>query len=603
MFSHYCSAVIGGSGSLTMQLARIYLRALGMLASERALAITLVLAGIAIAVVQLAEPILFGRVVDALSKGEQAFPIIGVWAALGLFNIIATAALAIMADRLAHRQRLAAMSMAFERAITLPISYHAERGSGRVVRIMLAGTDQLFALWLSFLREHLTAIIGIVLLIPAAISVDFRLAALLAALAVLYFLANTVIIKRTHGGQESVEQYHQDVFGRVGDVIGNVTVVQSYTRFLAETSALRALMSDLLRAQYPVLTWWAMLTVLTRTAATITMVAVFAIGAILAQRGEVTVGQIVAFVGFANLLISKLDLLSGFVGRISLQAPTLANFFELLDTSGSTLEKPGAFALDHVQGRVQFDNATYRFPYTEQGVFNLTFEAEPGQTLALVGPTGSGKSTTLALLQRLRDPQEGKILVDGVDIRDVTLTSLRQSIAVVFQDAGLFNRSIEDNIRIGRPSATQEEVETAARLAEADDFIRTKPGGYQFVIGERGSALSGGERQRIAIARAILKSAPILILDEATSALDNETEAKIKRALDAVRRGRTTFLIAHRLSTVSNADRIVVLDRGRIVEAGTFSELAGAGGLFERLVKAGSFEEDYPEEPAARAAE
>ena len=574
-----------------------------MLASERALALTLVLAGVAIAVVQLAEPILFGRVVDALSKGEQAFPIIGIWAALGLFNIIATAALAIMADRLAHRQRLAAMSMAFERAITLPISYHAERGSGRVVRIMLAGTDQLFALWLSFLREHLTAIIGIVLLIPAAISVDYRLAALLAALAVLYFLANTVIIKRTHGGQESVEQYHQDVFGRVGDVIGNVTVVQSYTRFLAETSALRALMSDLLRAQYPVLTWWAMLTVLTRTAATITMVAVFAIGAILAQRGEVTVGQIVAFVGFANLLISKLDLLSGFVGRISLQAPTLANFFELLDTSGSTLEKPGAIALENVRGRVQFGNATYRFPYTDQGVFNLTFEAEPGQTLALVGPTGCGKSTTLALLQRLRDPQEGKILVDGVDIRDVTLTSLRQSIAVVFQDAGLFNRSIEDNIRIGRPSATQEEVETAARLAEADDFIRTKPGGYQFVIGERGSALSGGERQRIAIARAILKSAPILILDEATSALDNETEAKIKRALDAVRRGRTTFLIAHRLSTVSNADRIVVLDRGRIVEAGTFSELAGAGGLFERLVKAGSFEEDYPEEPAARAAE
>ena len=574
-----------------------------MLASERALAITLVLAGVAIAIVQLAEPILFGRVVDALSKGEQAFPIIGVWAALGLFNIIATAALAIMADRLAHRQRLVAMRMAFERAISLPISYHAERGSGRVVRIMLAGTDQLFALWLSFLREHLTAIVGIVLLIPAAISVDYRLAALLAALAVLYFLANTVIIHRTHGGQESVEQYHQDVFGRVGDVIGNVTVVQSYTRFLAETSALRALMSDLLRAQYPVLTWWAMLTVLTRTAATITMVAVFAIGAILAQRGEVTVGQIVAFVGFANLLISKLDLLSGFVGRISLQAPTLANFFELLDTSGTTLEKPGAFALDNVQGRVQFDNATFHFPYTDQGVFNLTFEAEPGQTLALVGPTGSGKTTTLALLQRLRDPEEGKILVDGVDIRDVTLTSLRQSIAVVFQDAGLFNRSIEDNIRIGRPSATQEEVEAAARLAEADDFIRTKPGGYQFVIGERGSALSGGERQRIAIARAILKNAPILILDEATSALDNETEAKIKRALDAVRRGRTTFLIAHRLSTVSNADRIVVLDRGRIVEAGTFSELADAGGLFERLVKAGSFEEDYSEEPAARAAE
>ncbi len=586
-----------------MKLAKIYLRALGMLAPERALVIALVLAGVAIAVVQLAEPILFGRVVDALSQGGKAFPIIGVWAALGLFNILASMALAIMADRLAHRQRLAALSAAFERAITLPVSYHAQQGSGRVVRVLLAGTDQLFALWLSFLREHLTAILGIVLLVPAALSIDARLAALLAALAVLYFLANTIIIQRTHGGQANVEQHHQDVFGRVGDVIGNVTVVQSYTRFVDEASALRNLMADLLRAQYPVLTWWAMLTVLTRTAATITMVAVFAMGAVLAERKEVSVGQIVAFVGFANLLIGKLDLLSGFVARIFLQAPTLANFFELLDTSGSAAEKPDAVPLDHPKGRVQFETVSFRFPRTEHGVFDLSFEVPPGATAALVGPTRSGKTTTLALLQRLRDPQQGRITIDGADIRDVTLTSLRQSIAVVFQDAGLFNRSIAENIGIGRPAATQEEIETAARLAEAHDFICAKSGGYQFVIGERGSALSGGERQRIAIARAILKNAPILILDEATSALDNETEAKIRRALDAVRRGRTTFLIAHRLSTVANAEKILVLDRGRIVEAGTFEELANAGGLFERLVKAGSFDEGSRDAPASRAAE
>jgi len=586
-----------------MQMVRVYIRALGMLASERWLSLALVLAGAGIAIVQLAEPILFGRVVDALSKGDEAFPIIGIWAALGLFNIIASVALSIMADRLAHRQRLAAMGAAFERAINLPISYHAQHGTGRLVRIILAGTDQLFALWLSFLREHLTAIISIILLVPVAISIDTRLAALLAALAVLYFLANTVIIKRTQGGQEHVEAYHQDVFGRVGDVIGNVTVVQSYTRLVDETSALRNLMADLLRAQYPVLTWWAMLTVLTRAAATITMVAVFAIGAVLAQRGEVTVGQIVAFVGFAGLLISKLDQLSSFVARIFMQAPTLQNFFDLLDTSGTTIEKPGAVPLEAVKGRVQFDRVSFQFPKSEQGVFGLDFEVAPGETVALVGPTGSGKTTTLALLQRLRDPQEGRILVDGADIRDVTLTSLRQSIAVVFQDAGLFNRSIAENIRVGRPGATDEEVEEAARLAEAHEFILAKPGGYQFVIGERGSALSGGERQRIAIARAILKNAPILILDEATSALDNETELKIKRALDQVRRGRTTFLIAHRLSTVASADKILVLEKGRIVEAGTFHDLAEAGGIFERLVKAGDFKEDVVDAPTAHAAE
>ena len=494
------------------------------------------------------------------------------------------------------------MSSAFERAITLPISYHAEQGSGRVVRIMLAGTDQLFALWLSFLREHLTAIVEIVLLIPAAISIDVRLAALLAALAVLYFLANTVIIKRTHGGRESVGRNTSRCFRPSGrrhrqcDRRAKLYAVSCRNERSARADGRPSagaipradVVGDADRAYADRRNHYD--------------------GGRLCNRSrpgparEVTVGQIVAFVGFSNLLISKLDMLSGFVGRIFLQVPTL---YELLRSSRHKRQhnrEARAVPLEHVEGRVQFDDVTYRFPYTQQGVFNLSFEAPPGETIALVGPTGSGKTTTLALLQRLRDPQEGKILIDGTDIRDVTLTSLRQSIAVVFQDAGLFNRSIAENIRIGRPRPRKKRLD-GSKLREAHDFILSKAGGYQFVIGERGSALSGGERQRIAIARAILKNAPILILDEATSALDNETEAKIKLALEAVRRGRTTFLIAHRLSTVANANQIIVLDHGRIVEAGTFHRLAEAGRLFERLVKAGSFEEDYTQEPSARAAE
>jgi ATP-binding cassette subfamily B protein len=222
-------------------------------------------------------------------------------------------------------------------------------------------------------------------------------------------------------------------------------------------------------------------------------------------------------------------------------------------------------------------------------VFNISFDAPAGKTIALVGPTGAGKTTTLALLQRLRAPETGRIVVDSYDIADVTVNSLRHNIAVVFQDAGLFNRSIAENIRVGRPDATDAEVEEAAQLAEAHDFIAKKPGGYQFIIGERGASLSGGERQRIAIARAILKNAPILILDEATSALDVETEARIKRALDRLRQGRTTLIIAHRLSTVANADTILVLDGGRIVERGTFRELVARKGLFARLVIEGGF--------------
>ena len=584
-----------------MNLIKVNLRAVGLLASERWLAISLVCANIAIGLVQLAEPILFGRVVDALSQGGAVFSLIALWAAIGLFGIVSGVIVAVAADRLAHRQRLAAMSRAFERTLTLPISYLAERGTGATVRTIVAGTDALFATWLTFVREQLSAIVSILFLVPTAIYMDWRLAGLLAILAVIYTILNVIVVYRTSDGQAAVERYYIDVYGRVGDVIGNVPVVQSYARLAAEATALRNLMSQLLAAQYPVLTWWGFLNVLTRAASTITMVSIFTVGAWLSSRGEVTVGEIVSFVAFAGLLISKLDQLSGFVARMFMQAPTLKSFFDLIDTNVSIVERPDAKPLQNVKGRVRYEDVTFRYGEGEQGVFGLDFEAKPGETVALVGPTGSGKTTTRAMLQRLRDPESGRILIDGQDIRDVTLESLRHAMAVVFQDAGLFNRGIGENIRLGRPDATDAEVEEAARLAEADKFIKRKPRGYAFLAGERGAALSGGERQRIAIARAILKQAPILILDEATSALDTETEGKIKRALDAVRRGRTTFIIAHRLSTVANADQILVFDHGRIVERGTFKALVQKGGLFARLVAEGGFTEPSEPEPTETA--
>ena len=576
-------------GDRRVDLIRLYRRALGMLAAERGLATLLAITSVAIGLVQLAEPILFGRVVDTLSRGEAAFPYIALWALLGLFGIIAGASVAVFADRLAHRQHLAAMAEAFERAMTLPAGYHAERGSGAVVRSILQGTDSLFWLWLGAMREQLTALVSIVLLVPTAISMDVRMAGILGLLAVAYVVMNAVVMRKTRSGQANVERYNSAVYGRVGDVISNVTVVQSFTRLKAESEAMRTVMSDLLTAQYPVLTWWGLLTVLQRSAATITMVAVLATGAVLAGRGELTVGEIVSFVAFAGLLIGKLDQMTGFVTAIHRRAPLLKGYFALVDESDAIVEKPHAIALEGVGGDVRYEGVSFRFPGTAQGVFDLSFHAGPGKTIALVGPTGSGKTTTLSLLQRLRTPDDGRVLIDGLDIADVTLASLRRSIAVVFQDAGLFNRSIGDNIAIGRPGATLAEVEEAARLAEAHDFISRKPGGYDFVIGERGASLSGGERQRIAVARAILKDAPILILDEATSALDVSTEARIKRALDRLRQGRTTFIIAHRLSTVADADEILVFDNGRIVERGRFDELARASGLFSRMVSEGGF--------------
>jgi len=585
-----------------MSIWAIYKRALAMLVVERGQTALIVLSGVALGAVPIAEQVLLARVVDALTRAQGAFQIIALWAVLGLFGIVAGVIVAVVADRLAHRRRLAALGQAFEHAIILPISYHAEKGSGAVVRTILAGTDALFWNWLSFLREQFVALVGILVLVPTAIYMNAKMALILAALAVVYVLANVFVARKTSTDQAAVEQYHNNVYGRVGDVLGNVTVVQSYARFASEMQAMRTIMSELLTAQYPVLTWWGLLTVMTRTAATIAVVAIYAVGSLLVQRGQITVGEIVAFVGFAGLLIGKLDLLSGFAVRIFQYAPTLRSFFDLLDATEGVKEKPDAKPLTGVAGNVRYEDVTFRFRNSDQGVFDIDLDAAAGQTIALVGPTGAGKTTTLALLQRLRSPDEGRISVDGHDIADVTLGSLRGNMAVVFQDAGLFNRSIAENIRIGRPEASDAEVETAARLAEAHDFIARKPGGYAFVIGERGASLSGGERQRIAIARAILKDAPILILDEATSSLDVETEARIKRALDRLRQGRTTFIIAHRLSTVANADRILVLDGGRIIERGNFRELVAQKGLFARLVAEGGFTEPAPQVAAVEAA-
>lgn len=579
-----------------MTLTQVYLRALKFLAQERSTTIALGLASAAIGLIQMLEPVLFGIVVDALSRKADAWGSIALWALLGFAGILASVVVAVLADRLAHRRRLAAMHATFSRALTLPISYHADRGTGSVIRTIVAGSDALFGTWLSFLREQCTAMVAIVCLTPVAFWMEWRLALLLVALATLYAVANLIAVRRTSGGQAAVERHHMEVSRRVGDALTNVAIVQSYTRLRSESRALQQVMNDLLEAQYPVLTWWGVLTVLTRAASTITMVAIFAVGALLAARDEISVGQIVSFVGFAGLLIGKLDVLTGFVSRVFLQAPTMRSLFDLLDTQAGDADDPNAPTLKIAKGEIRYENVTHRYGAGDQGVFNLDFVVAPGSTVALVGPTGAGKTTTVSLLQRLRDPDEGRILIDGQPIKDVSLTSLRGAMAVVFQDSGLFNRSLRENIAIGRPDADLTEVQGAAEQAEALGFIARKPDGFDFQAGERGGALSGGERQRIAIARAILKDAPILILDEATSALDTATEGAIKRALDRVRAGRTTLIIAHRLSTVADADEIFVMDAGRIVERGKFDELVKKGGLFARLVEEGSLTKPEPVE-------
>ncbi|RUU42998.1 MAG: glucan ABC transporter ATP-binding protein/ permease [Mesorhizobium sp.] len=575
-----------------MSLLQIYWRALGYLAADRKRVAFICGANIALAIIAILEPIMFGRVIDAISDGGSVFSTLGVWAGIGVFNVVAFVLVARGADRFAHARRSEVLCQSFERVITMPLAWHHQRGTSNSLHTLLRAVETLFSLWLEFMRQHLSTVVALVLLVPTAISMDIRMSMVLLALGALYVGIGRLVMRRTKEGQASVERHFHKVFAHVSDSVSNVAVLQSYNRIGHETDALKRYVKNLLDAQYPVLDWWALANALHRLSSTISMMVVLLIGSYLVMHGQLRIGDVIAFTGFATLLIARLDQMSAFANQISEARAKLEEFYRLEDSAADAAEPDGLRDLGNVTGHVRFENVSFEFANSGQGVNDVSFEVHAGQTVAIVGPTGAGKTTLINLLQRVFAPSSGRILIDGIDTRTVTRKSLRHSIATVFQDAGLLNRSIEDNIRVGRAEATYDEVHAAANAAAAQDFILSKSNGYDTVVGERGGQLSGGERQRIAIARAVLKDSPILVLDEATSALDVETEDRVKEAIDELRRGRTTFIIAHRLTTVRDADLVVFMDKGKVVEMGGFAELSMRNGRFASLLRAGGLLND-----------
>lgn len=577
-----------------MGILRIYGRVLALLGSESRLAWALALANMALASAQFAEPVLLGRIIDTLTgaqtRGElpswsQLVVLLAAWAGFGLFTIACGTLIALYADRLAHRRRHVVLTGYFEHVLQLPLSYHGNTHSGRLMKVMLQGTDALWGLWVGFFRDHLSSFISLLVLLPISLFINWRLASLLIALCIVFAGLTALIVHKTQTMQSSVERHYSDLAERASDTLGNIALVQSFSRLEAEVIELREIVERLLAAQMPVLSWWALAVVLTRTATTLTVLSIIIVGTLLHINGQATIGEMVTFMNFAGLIITRLEQSVSFINRVMSEVPRLREFFQVWDTVPAIRDVPDAADPGRLGGRVEFKDVSFSYDGKQMAVANLNFKVLPGETIALVGATGAGKSTAIALLHRAFDPQSGVIEIDGIDIRQFKLSALRRNIGVVFQEALLFNRSIADNLRVGKSDATETEMRDAVKRAQALEFIERKFEGFDGHIGERGRSLSGGERQRLSIARALLKDPPILILDEATSALDADTEAKVMQALDEVMKNRTTFVIAHRLSTVRKASRILVFDAGRIVEAGMFDELVMAGGRFAKLAR------------------
>jgi ATP-binding cassette subfamily B protein len=576
-----------------MMMVKIYWRVLSLLAPHARMAWALAICNLVLACTLFAEPVLLGKVVDTLSGGAGAgaavwrrlSALLAVWVVIGLFNILCGTLVALYADRLAHTRRHAVLSEYFEHVLQLPQAYHSGKHSGRLMKVMLQGTDSLWGLWVGFFREHMAGLVSFAVLLPLALYMNWRLALLLVGLCAVFAVLTAFVMRKSEDLQMQVEEHYSALAERASDTLGNVPLVHSFARVQAEVNELKVVIEKLLAAQLPVLSWWAVIAVLTRASTTIVVLSIIIVGAIFNLRGEASVGEIVTFMNFATMLIDRLQHTVTFVNRLFGEVPRLRQFFEVLDTVPALHDRPGAIDPGRLRGRIAFRNITFCYDGKKPAVANVDLTAEPGDTIALVGATGAGKSTALALLHRAFDPQSGFIEIDGRDIRDYTLSGLRRNIGVVFQEAMLFNRSIRENLLVGRPDASDADIGRAVERAQARDFIDRNPEGYDARVGERGRLLSGGERQRLSIARALLKDPPILILDEATSALDSQTEAKLMAALDEVMKGRTTFVIAHRLSTVKNATRILLFEGGRVVEQGTFDELVAANGRFAALAR------------------
>jgi ATP-binding cassette, subfamily B, multidrug efflux pump len=318
--------------------------------------------------------------------------------------------------------------------------------------------------------------------------------------------------------------------------------------------------------------------------ANLSLLAVYWIGGYQAIAGRVSVGRLVAFANYMMMAFFPMMMLGMIMAMISQAGASAERVFEIVDAQSEVLEKPDAISLPSSQGRVSFEHVGFRyFGGGDMVLKDVSFTAEPGQTVALLGATGSGKSTIINLIPRFYDATEGRVMIDGQDVRDVTLDSLRRQIGIVLQETMLFSGTIRENIAFGRPDAPMEEIVAAAKIAEAHDFITSFPEGYDALVGERGVTLSGGQKQRIAIARALLLDPRILIFDDATSSVDYETEYRIQQALERLMEGRTSFVIAQRVATVLNADQILVLERGEIAARGTHEELLDKSPIYAEI--------------------
>jgi ATP-binding cassette subfamily B protein len=533
------------------------------------------------------EPLLLKAIFDLL--GERALRRIGFVTTL-LFLLLAGKELVSMwLDRAIWRVRIAVHESltraTVERLHALPLAYHRNESVGGIATKMDRGINGAVAAFSDIAFQMVPTLAYLALSVVVMVRLDWRVTLFVVAFVPLPPLISAWAVGEQTQRERSLMDRWTRLFARLHEVLTAISVVKSFTmedmerrRFLFGVKEANALVVRGVTTDSRV-------NAIKNLAVVAARLGAIALGGFFVVQGELSLGALVAFLGYLGGLFGPVQGLAGMMQTLRRGAVALETVFSILDARDTIPDSPDAQELTTVAGQVEFRGVTFAYRPGCPVVHGVQVAVAPGETVALVGPSGSGKTTLMALLQRFYDPTRGEVLLDGVDLRRIRQRSLRARIGVVSQENMLFNDSIRDNIGFGRPGASFEDILRAACDANAHEFVMHLPEEYETRVGDRGGLLSAGQRQRIAIARALLKDPPILVLDEATSALDVESEALVQEAMARLKNGRTTFVIAHRLATVTSADRILVFCRGEIVESGTHEELVARRGYYASLVE------------------